>query len=142
MTEPVSRPRARVLLVEDDTALAETIARHLKARGHDVRSAPSAEDAASVVAGGYKPTVVLLDINLPGESGWWFLRSGSLGRAGSTPVYVVSATAVPAARLREFNIAGFLPKPFAMPTLVEVVERRRSTDEEGGGGTQAGFDAF
>jgi len=136
-------PRARVLLVEDDLTLAGIIARHLKARGHQVRSAESAEEVSGILGTGWKPTVVLLDINLPGESGWSFLRSGALGAAGTVPVYVVSATAVPPARLREFHCAGYLPKPFAVSTLVEIVERHHSeADVADPGVPQGGLDAF
>ena len=131
-----------VLFVEDDAGLAGVVVRHLIARGHDARSASSAEEAVDLMAGGFRPTVVLLDINLPGASGWDLLRSGALRAAGSPPVYVVSATSVPPARLREFSVAGFLPKPFALPTLIEVVERHGA--ERAGGGTEgpgAGLDA-
>jgi DNA-binding response OmpR family regulator len=120
---------ARVLLVEDDLGLAGIIERHLCARGHDARSAASVEDALELLRAGFRPTVVLLDINLPGASGWNLLRGPELAAAGSPPVYVVSATSIPTARLREFNVAGFLPKPFALPTLVDVVERSHPTDE-------------
>lgn|SRR5512140_1382486 len=116
---------ARVLLVEDDLGLAGIVIRHLRARGHDARSAASTEDAVELLRAGFRPSVVLLDINLPGASGWSLLRGTELVEAGSPPVYVVSATSIPAARLREFNVAGFLPKPFALPVLVDVVERTR-----------------
>ena len=120
---------ARVLLVEDDLGLAGIIERHLCARGHDARSAASVEAAIELLRAGFQPTVVLLDINLPGAAGWNLLRGPELAAAGSPPVYVVSATSIPTARLREFNVAGFLPKPFALPTLVDVVERGRLSDE-------------
>jgi len=120
---------ARVLMVEDDLGLAEIVVRHLRARGHDARSAASAEDAVELLRSGFRPTVVLLDINLPGASGWSILRGPELAAAGSPPVYVVSATSIPSARLREFNVAGFLPKPFALPTLVDVVERTPLKDD-------------
>ena len=134
---------ARVLFVEDDGALAGIVIRHLRARGHDARAVASAEEALDLVRSGFRPTVVLLDINLPGASGWDLLRSGGLRAAGSPPVYVVSATSVPPARLREFDCAGYLPKPFAVPTLIEIVERHHS--EADGPDTVApkgGFDAF
>jgi DNA-binding response OmpR family regulator len=124
---------ARVLFVEDDAGLAGIVVRHLRAHGHDARSVESAEDAIELLRAGFRPNVVLLDINLPGASGWDLLRSGSLKGAGSPPVYVVTATNVPPARLREFDVAGLLPKPFAMPTLIEVVERcarEQQVDEE------------
>jgi DNA-binding response OmpR family regulator len=134
---------ARVLLVEDDLPLATIVSKHLRARGHEARVAPSAEEAAEMIRSGYRPTLVLLDINLPGDSGWSFLRSGTLAAAGNPPVFVVSATAVPAARLREFNCAGFLPKPFAVPTLLEIVERHHSEAEgREDSAPQGGFDAF
>ena len=133
-------PRARVLLVEDDVPLATIIAKHLKARGHQARVAASAEE---MIRAGYRPTIVLLDINLPGDSGWGFLREGALEAAGSPPVFVVSATAVPPSRLREFHCAGYLPKPFAVPTLIEIVERHHSEADDADAGTpQGGFDAF
>jgi two-component system response regulator RegX3 len=135
--------RARVLLIEDDVPLATIISKHLKARGHEARVAASAEEATRIVRAGYRPTIVLLDINLPGESGWSFLRSGALDAAGKPPVFVVSATSIPPARLREFDCAGYLPKPFAVSTLMEIVERHHSeADGAEASATQGGLDAF
>ncbi len=113
----------RILLVEDDEPFAAAIRRYLRARGADVRIEPSAEDAEAALAGGYRPVLVILDINLPGDSGWSLLRGEALRAAGDPPVVVVTATHVPAARLREFRIAGYLPKPFALETLVATIER-------------------
>ena len=134
---------ARVLLIEDDLTLATVVAKHLKARGHQAKVADSAEEASRLIDAGYRPTIVLLDINLPGDSGWGFLRAGGLDEVGKPPVFIVSATAVPHSRLREFGCAGFLPKPFAVSTLVEIVERHHS--EADGAETpvpQGGLDAF
>jgi DNA-binding response OmpR family regulator len=134
---------ARVLLVEDDLPLASAISKHLIARGHEARVADSAEEATRMIRAGYRPTIVLLDINLPGDSGWSFLRSGGLAAAGDPPVFVVSATAVPPSRLREFHCAGYLPKPFAVPTLIEIVERHHSEAQEAEtSAPQGGFDAL
>jgi two-component system response regulator RegX3 len=135
--------RARVLLVEDDQPLAAAVSKHLRARGHEIRLAGSAEEAAAAINSGFRPTIVLLDINLPGDSGWGFLRGGALSSAGAPPVFVVSATAVPPTRLREFGCAGYLPKPFAVSTLVEVVERHHSeADVPDVSVPQGGFDAL
>src|ERR1035437_4899282 len=100
---------SRILLIEDDLPLAQIVIKHLRARGHDTQLSASAEAAAELVADGFRPTIVLLDINLPGDSGWAFLRSGSLKAAGSPPVFVVSATSVPPSQLRKFGCAGFTP---------------------------------
>ena len=61
---------AEVLLIEDDETLRQILARHLRAHGYDVDEAGSAEEAAAILAEGLRPDMVLLDINLPGDSGW------------------------------------------------------------------------
>jgi DNA-binding response OmpR family regulator len=116
-------PEGRILLVEDDESLRSVVARHLRARGWDVTEATSAEEAAAAIATGPRPSVVLLDINLPGGTGWDLLRGGAVGGAAGPPVVVVSATTIHPNRLREFGVAGYLPKPFALETLLEVCER-------------------
>ena len=61
--------RARVLLVEDNVDLAEGLATVLEIQGHEVRVAHEAlaavESARSSI-----PDVILLDIGLPGMSGY------------------------------------------------------------------------
>jgi DNA-binding response OmpR family regulator len=114
---------ARILFVEDDESLRSVVARHLRARGWAVTEASSAEEAGAAVAGGLRPSLVLLDINLPGETGWELLRGSAFASPGSPPVVIVSATTIGPNRLREFGVAGYLPKPFALETLLAVCER-------------------
>jgi DNA-binding response OmpR family regulator len=113
----------QVLIVEDDAPLAAIVARHLVAHGLPTEVVPSAEEAERRLDAGLRPTLVLLDINLPGETGWSLLRGPAYATAGRPRVVVVSATRIPTSRLREFGIAGYLPKPFAMETLLETVRR-------------------
>lgn len=113
----------QILLVEDDESLRRILARHLRAHGYDVDEAASAEEAATILAEGVRPAVVLLDINLPGDNGWDLLRGPSLAAAGSPPVVVASALTISPRRLAEFGVAGYLPKPFPLETLTATVER-------------------
>jgi DNA-binding response OmpR family regulator len=99
------------------------LARHLAAHDMPTRIAASAEEGERILADGLRPALVLLDINLPGESGWSILRSPAYAAAGSPRVVVVSATRIPSSRLREYGVAGYLPKPFAMDTLLETARR-------------------
>jgi len=123
--------RARhVLLVEDDEPLSTLLAAHLRARGYDVTVAPTAEVAVEYLRGPSRPDVVLLDINLPGETGWSVLRSEAFEAAGRPPVVVASAMSVSPARLREFGVAGYLPKPFAMDTLGTTLDRLLSSEDK------------
>lgn len=115
--------KATILIVEDDEALRTTLARHLRAHGYGVIEAESGEDALAALRGGHRPGLLILDINLPGETGWALLRDPALAAAGSPPVVIATATAVNPSRLREFNVAGYLPKPFPLETLVSTIER-------------------
>lgn len=113
----------RVLMVEDDESLRRIVARHLRAKRFEVDEAASAEDAVTALGRGLRPGVVLLDLNLPGDTGWDLLRGPALAAAGSPPVIVTTATTVSPKRLAEFGCAGYLPKPFPLETLVATLER-------------------
>ena len=121
--EPCVTSNAPLLLVEDDESLRRIVARHLRGRGYDVEDVASAEDAVRALDAGVRPSLVLLDLNLPGDTGWDLLRGPALAAAGSPPVVIASATTVNPRRLEEFRVAGYLPKPFPLDTLVDTVER-------------------
>jgi DNA-binding response OmpR family regulator len=112
-----------LLFVEDDESLRRIVARHLRGHGYEVRDVASAEEAGAALAAGFRPSLVLLDLNLPGDTGWDLLRGSALDGAGSPPVVIASATTVDPRRLAEFHVAGYLPKPFPLETLVDTVER-------------------
>ena len=125
----MSPTSSHVLLVEDDQTLGGLLSVHLRARGYQVTVAETAEIATELLGKGLHPDIVLLDINLPGETGWSVLRSQAFESAGRPPVVVASAMSVSPARLREFGVAGYLPKPFAMDTLGVTLDRLLSTEE-------------
>jgi DNA-binding response OmpR family regulator len=127
----MTRPDAPVLLVEDDESLRSILARHLRRMGYRVAEAASAEDAELALSGGLRPGLVLLDVNLPGETGWELLRGRALAAAGSPPVVVASATAINPRRLAEFGVAGYLPKPFPIETLVDTIDRLMAVGADG-----------
>jgi DNA-binding response OmpR family regulator len=120
----------RILFIEDDESLRRIVARHLRTLGFDVDEAVSAEEAEALLLGGNRPGVVILDLNLPGNTGWDLLRAPALAAAGSPPVIIASATTVSPRRLAEFGCAGFLPKPFALDTLVATLERALHPEDE------------
>ena len=99
-----------VLIVEDDENLRTVLARSLRARQIEVVEAASAEDALAALGRGLRPGLVLLDLHLPGASGWDFLHEDGLVAAGSPPVVITSASSVSPRRLTEARVAGFLPK--------------------------------
>lgn len=116
-------PNPILLLVEDDESLRGILTRHLRSQGYAVSEAPTAEAARDALARGLRPGLVLLDLNLPGDTGWDLLRGPELAAAGSPPVVITSATTISPRRLAEFQVAGYLPKPFPIETLMATIER-------------------
>jgi DNA-binding response OmpR family regulator len=112
-----------LLLVEDDESLRTTVARHLRRHGFTVIEAESTEAARDALAKGLRPGLVLLDLNLPGDTGWELVREGPLARADGPPVVIVSAIPVSQRQLADHRVAGYLPKPFPLETLISMVDR-------------------
>ena len=128
---------ARILVVEDDEILCDIISRNLQARGHEVDVAVDAHAALAYLRATTYDLIVL-DINLPDQTGWYVLRTalgeGHIkplvveGQGEKLPVVVLSAVRVGPARLAEFHPLAYLPKPFPMDALLrlaaEAAERR------------------
>ncbi len=114
----------RVLLVEDEALLRKVIARNLTSRGIHVSEAGAAADAirAATIE---RPDLLLLDINLPDQTGWEVLR-GRKRRGTEVPTIVVSAVRVSQSRLEEFHPLAYLPKPFPIEALLRLVVGERT----------------
>ena len=99
-----------ILLVEDDEPLRSTLARHLRADGYEVVESDSAEDAVASLGQGLRPDLLILDINLPGDTGWSLLRDPALAAAGDPPVRGrrISAQTV---RPRDADLDDRAPRP-------------------------------
>jgi DNA-binding response OmpR family regulator len=115
-------PAGGILFVDDDEGFRTIVSRHLRSRGLTVEEAETAEAALELVRAGFHPAVMLLDLNLPGQTGWDVLRARELDDAGLR-VLITSATTVSPKRLTEFHVDGYLPKPFPLETLVAAIER-------------------
>src|ERR1700729_2398526 len=84
----VPEPKSRILIVDDDVSVAESLGLIFEGRGYDVRRAYSAEDAIDLVAE-WQPDAAILDVMLPRMSGIELARA--MGTAIPTcPVLLVS----------------------------------------------------
>jgi heavy metal response regulator len=117
----------RVLLVEDERHLAEFVRKGLKENGHAVDVACDG-DEGELLAGTDAYDVLILDIMLPGQSGFEVVRK--VRAAGiSKPVLFLTARDDVADRVRGLDLGAddYLVKPFAFDELLarlRALERR------------------
>jgi DNA-binding response OmpR family regulator len=112
---------AKVLIVEDDSVIAEGMARHLAAAGFDPIVVGKGDQGLARLKF-EQPDVMVLDLMLPGRDGWNVIESA---RAAGipTPIVVVSARGTEHDRVHALEIGAddYLVKPFSMKELVARV---------------------
>ena len=106
-----------VLLVEDDTALSDGIARILMGAGHAVEARATGSDALEATRS-RRFDLMLLDIGLPGIDGYEVLRR-LRSEQDATPVLVLTARDHINERVYGLDLGAddYLAKPFAMAEL-------------------------
>jgi CheY-like chemotaxis protein len=114
---------ARVLVVDDELDIREAVTEVLSYEGHEVITAcEGAEALRKCVA--LQPDLVLLDLMMPGMNGWEFrlaqLRDPAIA---DIPVVVLSALG----RVSNIDALAFLPKPFGLDDLLDLVRRAART---------------
>jgi two-component system phosphate regulon response regulator PhoB len=124
---------ARILLVEDDAALVTLLDYNLKAAGHEVVAAASAEDGKQLLAGS-DFDLVILDWMLPEMSGIELVaRLRRAGRRQSLPILMLTARGEEADRVRGLStgVDDYVVKPFSVPELMARVAAllRRASPE-------------
>jgi len=115
--------RHRILLIEDDPALAQGIYKGLREEGFEVVLVQEGE-RASQIAQREEFDLIILDLMLPGRSGEELLEEWQARR--SVPVIVLTARTELHDRLRCFALgaADYLAKPFWMEELLARVSAR------------------
>lgn len=115
------RASTRVLVVDDDTSILDTVSSILVAEGYQVMAAGGGEEALTLVRS-WHPTLVLLDMRMPVMDGWAVARS--LHESGSrVPIIVMTAAESAKRWAEEIGAAGHLAKPFGLDELIACVER-------------------
>ena len=117
-----ANPPATILIVEDESAIADILADNLQAEGYRTLLAGDGEAGLE----GWqrnRPDLVILDVMLPYRSGYDLCRL-MRGRGDPTPVLFLSAKGRPDERVEGLRAGGddYLPKPFHLPEFLLRVE--------------------
>lgn len=132
-----SLPKPRVLVVDDDKAVRESLRRSLEFNGYDVSLAADGAEALAVITGAL-PDVVIMDVMMPRLDG--IEATKALRAAGNdVPILVLTARDAVGDRVEGLDAGAddYLTKPFALQELLarlrallrRVVAAEESADE-------------
>lgn len=126
---------ARILVVEDDPTVAEVVGRYLEREGFEVDLVGDGHDAVEYAGGGL-PDLVILDLMLPGMSGFEVLRR--LRALAPLPIVILTARGEEDDRVLGLRTGAddYVAKPFSPRELTARVHallrrtRRHSSPAE------------
>jgi two-component system, OmpR family, phosphate regulon response regulator PhoB len=124
---------SRILVVEDESAIAELIAINMRHAGYEVTVAANSEQAQAAVDG-VLPDLVVLDWMLPGQSGLALAKSWrAQGRTRELPIIMLTARAEEGDKISGLDAGAddYLTKPFSTSELlarIRAVLRRKAPE--------------
>ncbi len=113
----------RILLVEDEAAIALPIRRALTAQGYEVQSAADLTQARATLHA-FEPDLAILDVRLPEDESGGFTLAREMRSAGSrSSLLFLTARDALGDRLEGLDLGGddYLTKPFHLPELLSRV---------------------
>jgi len=122
-------PRARILVVDDNTDSANLIAALLRKQGQEVVAVNNGQDALQM-SDGYRPQIIFLDIGMPGMSGLEVARRLRARNRVPRPLIVAVTGWNKADDLQRTEDAGFdlhLVKPVSESQLIDVLQAFQAT---------------
>ncbi len=121
---PGPQPNGRlVMVVDDDQDIREIISEVLSDAGYSVVTASNGAEALELLEGG-RPSLILLDLNMPVMDGAAFRRAQREDAAlAAIPTVVMSAVHQMLERIADLGVNDALAKPVSLRQLMQVVER-------------------
>lgn len=111
-----------ILIIEDDTLFAKTLLGFTRKRNYKGLVAVRG-DLGIEMAQQYKPTAILLDIQLPVKDGWQVMEElKSNPETRSIPVHIMSSLSAKKESLLK-GAVDFISKPFALERMKEIFEK-------------------
>jgi CheY-like chemotaxis protein len=129
-------PAFNVMVVDDDPDIREVLSDCLAMEGYAVVEAANGAEALSCLRRGVRPDLIVLDLMMPVMDGWRFGQELKHDPALSAlPVLLTSAVNDLERAAASIGARGCLPKPFALSSFLDAVERhcRPAAAAEGAG---------
>jgi DNA-binding response OmpR family regulator len=116
--------QGKVLVVDDDKDINEALQTMIRAEGFEVITAYDGETAVEQTIA-HKPDLIVLDLKLPGISGYEVMRRlKALDASKSTPIVVMTASDLGRGRTKSLALGAsdYLTKPFPKDKLMEILK--------------------
>lgn len=112
--------RPLILVVDDDVPILILMKNLLREFGFDSITAGSGQEAI-VQARAHKPSLILLDRNMPGMNGDEVLRELKSDGPLDVPVLILSGEPIPPDEVKRIGATAAVLKPFDVPALVQTI---------------------
>jgi DNA-binding response OmpR family regulator len=124
MTRPLARPRCRILIADDNRDAAQALEILLQIEGFETATAFDGLEAVEI-ADQFRPKILILDISMPGLSGYEVARRvRRFNWAANSKIVALTAWSDDLARAnaKRSGFDSFLVKPFDPATFVQRLE--------------------
>lgn len=115
--------RARILLVEDDAGIRDSVAECLEIEGYEVSSVANGSEALAWLAREAPPDVLIADLVMPIVSGGELIDRVRADPRLAAVRSVLMTAAMPTSHAPLPRADATLPKPFELEALLDVVAR-------------------
>ena len=124
--------KQKILIVDDDTNIAELISLYLTKEFYQVQIVEDGEQALQVFDT-FQPNLVLLDLMLPKMNG--FSVCEAIRKESQVPIIMLTALDDDASQMKGFDSLAddYITKPFSMPLVVKHIEAVLRRAEQGAG---------
>lgn len=113
-----------ILVVDDDEDIRDVMAMALSYMGYTVEVAAGGLVASRLLFEGFRPSLVLLDLMMPGMDGEKFLATMRQNPdTADIPVVIISGNRATPEKAAELRAHGYLLKPFDLDELARTVAR-------------------
>jgi DNA-binding response OmpR family regulator len=124
---------AKILVIDDEEDLRENLKYVLEMKGYEVQLAGDGVQGLKMLET-YSPDLIILDLNMPNMGGIEFYQRICDKDVPRYPVFVLTARANMEKFFKDFNVDGFMAKPFEIPDLLKeigiVIEKRKGLAKE------------
>ena len=121
-----------ILVIEDDVLMNKGICHTLQQKGYEVMGSKTYEEGLARAIS-YKPSLILIDINLKGKSGLELCRA--VRKGSDVPIIFITARDTDQDMIEGFDLGcdDYIAKPFSLVVLKKRVEAllRRAGDTKG-----------